>query len=153
MLGVKAELLLGGLSLWYARRIYTTAIDADMFWDDWQYEWNTYGADLLLPLGKQHVKVGFSKSDQPTTGLWTVFSPGYLFEGPFEETRIEFSWFPYKQLKLAFGFKQCPDSYDDSQFLVAKWDLASWLGLRAYYERSVGASDLGVAGFSATLRF
>jgi len=147
LFGLKGGLLLGdGLALWYGQTRYQVGVySPSTGWLDWGYVWNTYGADWLFPLGKQHFKVGFCRSDTPAQAFW--------FEGPFEETRLEFSWFPYKQLKLAFGFKRCPDSNDDSTFFVAKWDLASWLGLGAYYESSEGASQLKIASFSAALRF
>ncbi len=142
LVGVKAGLNLEDrLILWYGRQKYT--VDMDFF--GWDKEWTFYGVDWLFKAGTQHFRLSVFTYDDPEEMYW--------FMGPFEETKLEISWYPTRQLKLSGGLKFCPDGDDDSKFLSVKWDASRRLSLGFYSELSDGDSHLDVESVTAALRF
>ena len=130
------------MTLWYAWQHYEIWTDWTMPDEEGRHEWDTYGAELLFRAGKGYFKVSFSQSQEPLRGFFWNLPPGemgYATMGPFEEKKIEISWYPFRQLKLTTGFNKCPDSADDSMSFSAKLDLASWLSLGYYVQQSTVA--------------
>ncbi len=150
LFGVRAGLHLGrGLTLWYGLVGYEINVDTFMTWDVWSYEWNVYGLDLLFDRGKQSFKLSLRQYTDPEPEEFLdgwAENRAYGFMGPFEETRIELSWFPTKQLKLSAGIA------DDRDFFSIRWDASRSLSL-SYYREQESGEDLEINAFSAALRF
>lgn len=158
LFGVKASLHLGdGLTLWYAREQYDIGTDwIAPWWEDWQYEWDVYGLDLLFRAGRGHFKIGVLFRQDPVRDHYLHLAPtpaGYGFMGPIENGRLDLSWFPSRQLKFSMRFNKCPNDMDDSVCFSAKWDLASWLSLSYYRQQSLADSRLEADAACVVLRF
>ena len=137
------------LTLWYGREIY----EKRLAWDEsfeyreerYKKEWDKIGAEWLFEVRNQQFMLAFEHcSDAPRL-------PFLL--GPLPTDRLEFSWFPYQQLRVSFGFKNCPGSWNDSSYFRAKWDVVKTLSVGCHFEDGTGDSDFELRVFSASLRF